>query len=73
MYYDINLKLLSGKKYWKSKQTKYLGFVKLGVQRAERHNRIQSLSILASQNQSFHTLAVENNTNLLTIVAHLRV
>ena len=31
MYYDINLKLLSGKKYSKSKQTKYSGFVNLGV------------------------------------------
>ena len=36
VYFDINLKLLSGKKYSKSKQTKYSGFVKLGVRWAER-------------------------------------
>ena len=38
MYFDIDLKLLSGKKYSKSKQTKYSGFVKLGVRSAERDN-----------------------------------
>ena len=32
----INLKLLSGKKYSKSKQTKYSGFLKLGVRWDER-------------------------------------
>ena len=36
MYFDIILKLLSWKKYSKSKQTKYLGFVKLGVRWAEK-------------------------------------
>ena len=36
MYFDINLKLLSRKKYSKSKQTKFSGFVKLGVRWAER-------------------------------------
>ena len=36
MYFDINSKILSGKKYSKYKQTKYLGFVKLGVWWAER-------------------------------------
>ena len=38
MYFDTNLKLLPGKNYSKSKQTKYLGFVKLGVRWAERDN-----------------------------------
>ena len=44
MYFDINSKLLPGKntqkvnKYSKSKQTKYSGFVKLGVGWAERDN-----------------------------------
>ena len=36
MYFDINLKLLSGKNTQKSEQTKYSGFVKLGVRWAER-------------------------------------
>ena len=36
MYFDINIKLLSGKKYSKSKQTKYSGFLKLGVRWDER-------------------------------------
>ena len=36
VYLHINLKLLSGKKTSKSKQTKYSGFVKLGVRWAER-------------------------------------
>ena len=36
MYFYINLKLLPGKKYSKSKQTNYSGFVKLGVPWAER-------------------------------------
>ena len=36
MYFDINLKLLSGKKYSKSKLTKYSGFIKLDVGWAER-------------------------------------
>ena len=31
MYFDINLKILSGKKHSKSKQTKYSEFVKMGV------------------------------------------
>ena len=36
MHFDNFLKLLSGKKYSKSKQTKYSEFVKLDVQWAER-------------------------------------
>ena len=36
VYFDINLKLLSGKKYSKSAQTKYFGSVKLGVRWAEQ-------------------------------------
>ena len=32
----INLKLISGKKYSKSEQTKYSGFVKSGIRWAER-------------------------------------
>ena len=36
MYFDIDLKLLSVKKYSKSKETKYSGFIRLGVWWAER-------------------------------------
>ena len=36
MYFDIDLKLLPGKNTQKNKQTKYSGFVKLGLQWVER-------------------------------------
>ena len=49
MYLDINLNVLSGKilkkstnnMYSKSQQTKYSGFVKLGVRWAERDNVLE--------------------------------
>ena len=43
MYFDINLKLLSGKSTQKVKQTKYLGFVKLGVWWIERDKHLEFL------------------------------
>ena len=61
MYFDLNLKLLSGKKYSKSKQTKNLGFVKLGVRWAERDTKFQIQVHQVFISQKFKKLKEEEN------------
>ena len=43
MYFDINLKLLSGKNTQKVKNPKYSGWVKFGVRWAERDNLVEKI------------------------------